>query len=201
MDNVLLEYIINLIRREQKSRFSSCFQEICQTSSEIQFWLMTLLIHSVRGPASRAYTPGAFGEAQPYPQLTTPYCTAVFPSAQTTGPQESPWHESRPLRVPIFAKKIMSGASGWAVDRKKYLSGASGWAVSHKKALSWASGRASGLLATFERSFFYITNYVHNFFFLFRISLFFDFSIIFLAVMKWVQKGSSEAEKGGWKWD
>merc|ERR1719468_286340 len=99
MDNVLLEYIINLIRREQKSRFSSCFQEICQTSSEIKFWLMTLLIHSVRGPASRAYTPGALGEAQPYPQLTTPYCTAVFPSAQTTGPPESPWHESRPPSV------------------------------------------------------------------------------------------------------
>jgi hypothetical protein len=30
-------------------------------------------------------------------------------------------------RVPIFAKKMMSGASGWAVHRKKSLSGASGW--------------------------------------------------------------------------
>ncbi len=48
---------------------------------------------------TRAYRPGRLARAQPSPQLTIPASTISEPSATTSGPPLSPWHESLPPAV------------------------------------------------------------------------------------------------------
>ncbi|KAK3916319.1 Cation-transporting P-type ATPase B [Frankliniella fusca] len=48
------------------------------------------------GSATRVYTPGKPFLAQPSPQDTMPTCLTTSPTLETSGPPESPWHESLP---------------------------------------------------------------------------------------------------------